>query len=621
MNQTDLNNISIRVNLNYLIFSFYFICFGVYGSLSPSVVLLKKNIIYHLCFEILILLIPILYYFYLKIFKDVFFSFLINNKIIFVIVLSLTIFVPLSIYPVTYGLFSDEQSYVMSAHEQSMQIILRTAFYFKHINDFQINYLVRFLSFFLSIYVIFNIYIFQKIKLKSILIYVFISTIILRLAYIQFGGHMSPHPSMNLVPHLFSGTFLGFSPFVFKFIVLIIFITWSVYLIEKVKIFNSVILKYLLFFIILTLPIINELKYTVEPSLWTFMLFVYIGSSLLHDGYKNYNKLIMITVLVCFFRQPSFLALVPIFVSELFYLYKRKINWNIIFLLIKKYTPLILFIPYLVNSVFLGTGMTTAFLDGPYQQFDHYFPSLSDIYNYSIISVPHIYILTLPFFFSIILIKNIKKLIVFVFFFSALILIYYSIIPPAWGLAKYQAEYMLPFFIFSLIIIVKNIKFKFLKILFLLFFLLTNFYYLAYPLWQSRNKNPDSSQIEKPAYYAGLKFNYIPIINQLIKDNSIHTLAFLGSDYKSYPVLSSTISVENYKMIVENKKNMLDMINFDGQNWNVTSKNFKHITNIILESVPNKTELIQKLISMDWQIESTIKNKEHNTSVVWLKRN
>jgi hypothetical protein len=43
--------------------------------------------------------------------------------------------------------------------------------------------------------------------------------------------------------------------------------------------------------------------------------------------------------------------------------------------------------------------------------------------------------------------------------------------------------------------------------------------------------------------------------------------------------------------------------------------------NIILESVPNKTELIQKLISMDWQIESTIKNKEHNTSVVWLKRN
>ena len=280
----------IKLDLNCLLFLFYFISFGIYGALTPSVSMIAKNLLYHVLFEILILVIPILYYFYLNKFKRTLVNIYLNYRIILIIIIFTMIFIFWNIYPLTYGLFSDEQSYVMSAHEHARKVILKISNMTNLIDNISINYLTRLLSLAICCYIILNTYIFQKLSLKYLLIYVYISIILFRIIFIGLGGHMSPHPTINLIPSLFSGTFFGFSPVVFKASILMIFIIWCFCTLKRIPKINSWFLYYTLILIVLTLPIVNELKHTVEPALWTFMLFVYIGISLLHNGYKNYNK-------------------------------------------------------------------------------------------------------------------------------------------------------------------------------------------------------------------------------------------------------------------------------------------------------------------------------------------
>ena len=483
-----------------------------------------------------------------------------------------------------------------------------------------INYLARVLSFFVCIYVVLNFYIFHTLKPRILLIYILVSIFIFRLIFISLGGHMSPHPTMNLLPLLFIGTFFGLTPFVFKLSILTIFIFWLVYLLDKQKYLNNWLYKYLLIILISTLPVISELKHTVEPSLWTFMLFLYVCISLLNRGYKNYNKIIMIIILTCFFRQPAFLALIPIFISEFFYIYKRILKREVIFVILKKYTPFLLFIPYLINSVFLGSGTTGSILESPYQQFNHYYPNPIEIYNYIIQSIPIFYLLLIAIFFIFLLIKDKKLFLIFSGFFLALFFIFYSIIPSAWGLAKYQSEYVIPFFITGIFYIIKNLKFNFIKYIFIKSIILLNIYYVISPVWSKGFTNKHDLMFSKSLIYPGIKYNYSPFISELNSKNELKNSLFLGEHYKLYPLFSANISIEDYKIVYKNNEIMLNTIQFDKNKWNITNFEFTHIKNIIIEHVPNRDELIKELKILGWKIKSVLKNKEHNTSSFWLNK-
>lgn len=611
--------ISCKINLTHILFLFYFLSFGIFGSLTPSIELFKKNFIYHLIFELLIFTLPIFFYFYLRNFKPVFLKIKFNLKNTYISLVSLAVFTFWDLYPVTFGLFSDEQSYVMSAHEHARKIILLTSNIFEKIDPLSINLLIRFLSFFICVYVVLNFYIFQTKKLGILLIYTCVTIFFLRIIFINLGGHMSPHPSMNLIPFLFTGTFLGMSPIVFKLLILTIFVFWTVQLLDEQKYLNTWFCKYLYAMLIFTLPILNELKHTVEPSLWTFMLFFYVCVTLMKNGYKNYNKIIMITILACFFRQPAFLALVPIFMSEFFFLYKRIFKLNFIFLLLKKYSPLFLFIPYLVNSIFLGSGTTGSILQSPYQQFEHYYPNIFDVYKYITQSIPLAYLLLTFVFFMFMLIKNFKLFFIFINFFFVLLFIFYSIIPSAWGLAKYQAEYMIPFFLIGLLYVSKNFSHQILKYLLILPLISLNIYFMIYPVWKTYYSK-GVSEPSKPEIYPGIKYNYRSFISELNEQNNLKTTVFLGNHYKLYPILSSDVNVEDYKNVQENNKLMLDAIQFDKNSWNIKNLEFNHIDNIIIESIPKRDELIKILIEMNWKVKKTLKNLDHNTSTFWLVR-
>ena len=59
------------LNLSRILLLFYLISFGFYGALTPNIDLFKSNYIYHIIFELIIILIPIIYFFSLKDTEDI----------------------------------------------------------------------------------------------------------------------------------------------------------------------------------------------------------------------------------------------------------------------------------------------------------------------------------------------------------------------------------------------------------------------------------------------------------------------------------------------------------------------------------------------------------------------
>ena len=162
---------------------------------------------------------------------------------------------------------------------------------------------------------------------------------------------MSPHPIINHIPLLFSGVIFGFSPIVFKTTIMIFYFLFIAVLSSKA--FKGTYEKFIFTIILLTLPNIEYLKYTVEPAIWTFIIF----SSII----KDFSILIILAVIFCFLRQPSFLILTLIF---LFHISEHlRFNLSIKFSsVLQSYLPFILFLPYLINSIFLGTGSNSSLL-------------------------------------------------------------------------------------------------------------------------------------------------------------------------------------------------------------------------------------------------------------------
>ena len=147
------------LNLSRILLLFYFISFGFYGSLTPNIDLLKSNYIYHIIFELIIILIPIIYFFSLKDNEDILYK--INLTFNKVIVIYGSFFLFLIFYyliPLDYQLFSDEQSYVVSAHIHSLELIKKLSKFLPILSKYKLSSVIRVIGI-LSIIYIKNTYI------------------------------------------------------------------------------------------------------------------------------------------------------------------------------------------------------------------------------------------------------------------------------------------------------------------------------------------------------------------------------------------------------------------------------------------------------------------------------
>ena len=114
------NFFSFTVNFNRLLLFLYFICFGFYGALVPSLNIYEYNSLYHLIFEILIISIPIIFISFIR--NENIYTFKIKFQKFFNLFFFIHHFFILNLYPLDYELFSDEQSYVLIGHIHSIEI-------------------------------------------------------------------------------------------------------------------------------------------------------------------------------------------------------------------------------------------------------------------------------------------------------------------------------------------------------------------------------------------------------------------------------------------------------------------------------------------------------------------
>ena len=107
--------------------------------------------------------------------------------------------------PLDYQLFSDEQSYVVSAHIHSLELVKKISKFLPILSEYKLSSVIRVIGILSIIYIIFNFYIFHVLTFKFLIFYLLLSILVFRYFIFYFGGFMSPHPAMNLIPFLFSG--------------------------------------------------------------------------------------------------------------------------------------------------------------------------------------------------------------------------------------------------------------------------------------------------------------------------------------------------------------------------------------------------------------------------------
>ena len=270
-----------------------------------------------------------------------------------------------------------------------------------------------------------------------------------------------------------------------------------------------------------------------------------------------------------------------------------------------------MFLPYLINSIFLGTGSNSSLLkNSPYKQFDNNLISFKDIYDSTFSIIPEIYVSIFILFFVLIFIKNVKHLIFFGIFFSILLIVYFSINSQQFNLAKYKIEYFLPFIVYFCVLMGRHKSL--IKYSSLTFVLILNIYFYFNPLWKKENKLLLQS---KPISFAGVMYNVRPIIKEIIEEKALNQIYFDGISYYAYEFFSQNIKIQDYLKILQ--KNLRKKDFYDVMEENKKNNEFDFV---ILAATSNQRQKSNFLKYNGWEKVKVEFNKRDNTQVLLFKK-
>ncbi|OGB74955.1 hypothetical protein A2810_02605 [candidate division Kazan bacterium RIFCSPHIGHO2_01_FULL_49_10] len=482
-------------------------------------------------------------------------------------------------------------------------------------------------------------YLFLKQKGLWLKLVAFSSVFILfRLLIMGFGGSGGQHPPFRLFPLWLSGTILSPSDFSFRFaqfIGLVIF-GWLIWrFIEKRA---GHLLALLIAMTAVTIPVLWYVGVLVGPSIWTTMawslvlLYMYLKPNLIA---KDFLRLVAIVSIATLMRQTAFVALVPIFLRLAYDLWKRGLTFREVLLIS---SPLLVMVPFLLISFISGTPASyvpgaTSYFPPETSGLGRVWFALSSGLAWTAIrnSVQPLW-LVFGGVSLICLLKTPRRFLENIFFLAGGVGVFYLISPLLWGNGRYQAEYIIPFSILGLIMVIIFLREKvgWLKY-HLLLGALVMIGYNTYSFIKIPRLNAPVNTLISTRYDLMKKLGEYSIISQLPYDyrsamtaakdsNYADSLYIVGSTYGVFPQILDGFTIGE---AIANKKLLGKgglLRNESGDLTPADINSNKDIKLVLVSDVPNANYFLDQLTSLGWVMWEEFKDERFGSTIFGLIR-
>lgn len=604
-----------------LLFAAYF-TYGFYAVIS------KYNNAFFTLFSIFIL---IFFYYISRNHKNLFSQKITFKNLDFLIFfLFLLILLIININFINLSLFGDELAHIIRSSRTSIYgiITIIEKYNFTYFDNIKFKYLVHITNFILLLYIIFIFYLILKFNNLYTLLLIILSTILFRL----FLKDLGMHPPLDHIFSFIIFSILGISDLTANLSYLIGFVIFVFYLFKlitnKLNYFSS----FFSIICIFTIPLLLSMSTWTESAIWSAIFFTIIVIEIFYFEKINYLRVVVIISLATLFRISLFITLFPLFSFFLFdFINKKKFNFSEFKKIFLIFSPILIFFPFLLNSIFFGTPSFKGVLENSNNELPIVEKIIlaidtNIIWITALNSIPLIWLVFIVFIFNKRKLSNVILLSYIIFS----IIVYYSINPNLWGLAKYAGEYALPICVLgflNFLYLINKIKIN----NFFIILSLTCLILLNVSQFLKNFSNIKSQDDILDTYHKDIKklnngirlFNYKLVYNlrdafDYVKAKNLQGSTFVvGTTYGFLPEIINGYNVKEIlmtKTIIDNqnlqKKNNINLVE--------RLSNDPKIKAIILTDLKNRDKILEQLKTNGWKEEKIFTNSKYGSTVYLL---
>lgn len=533
------------------------------------------------------------------------------------------------------SLQGDETAYLVIAFGHAIKTLLKFGDHLTALESWPAKYLIQLISILLVGALALIIFLSRLLTWPRRIAFVVGALLCCRLLIMGFGGNPSPHPPLGGLVHLTLGAIFGINDFALKSAY---FIAYALFIFGVYKLVQQGAPRYLSLLFALavaTIPLSLHLAAIVENSIWSLICFSSVMLALAAGNKPNYVRLASLVAVMTLFRQSIFIGYVPLLIVFAAALHRPYVADHSKRLL-KVMVPSLIFVPFLMQSILHGTPSTAAIGDQTSQLARVVAAFSSGIILVAIAnSVPKLWMLFIPSAFAWWRQYRVQSLAYLLFFAMALV-VYYAISPGLYGMAKYQAEYALPFAIVGAFIGFKMmasiLKYELLALLMLIVIGLNIFGYVGIP---AQNKPIDELvdtlshdlNTYDSGYHVlcGFPYEFGQAYGEVKKLGLTHNSYAIGATYGVFLEITNGYSLGAVR-VAESISRLQKKFNEEtspDSPAEVTIENIEkdpRIKIIILGAIQKREALVGGFVKHGWAVHATHKNVQYGSSVIVMTK-
>lgn len=626
----------IKFNWAEVLFYGFFLAYGFFGAATPSLADFASHPMAGLfqttLLTLFLMLLGVAGWKWGASFEDVL---VISGRDLVALTVIFTGLFSLGYESLSQSIQGDESAYLIIAFGHAIKTLLKFGDHLTVLGNWPVKYLIQVISIFLIGTLALFIHLSRRLTWPRRIGLVLGALILCRILIMTFGGNPNPHPPLGGMVHLIFGAIFGVNDFALKsaYFIAYVFFVFGVYKVAQQEMPRYLSLLFAL--AVATIPLSLHLAAIVENSIWSLICFSSVMLVLAAGNKQNHVRLASLVSVMTLFRQPIFIGYVPILIVFAAALPRPYVADHFKTLL-KVMAPSLIFVPFLMQSILHGTPSTAAIGDQTSQLARVMAAFSSGIILVAIAnSVPKLWMLFIPSAFIWWGRCRVQSL-AYLAFFAVALVVYYAISPGLYGMAKYQAEYALPFAIVGAFIGFKMmasiLKYELLAILMLMVIGLNIFAYLEIPV---QNKPIDELVDTLPrdvntydsGYHVlcGFPYEFGRAYDEVKKLGLTHNSYAIGVTYGVFLEITNgytLAAVQVAESISRLQKKLNERTGSDSPT-EATIKNIEkdpRIKVVILGAIQKRETLMDGFIKHGWAVHATYKNTQYGSSVIVMTK-